>query len=356
MAHPPSSNPHSGPTSGRILTPLPGARIFAIGDIHGCALELSSLLKQIAPQSNDTVVFLGDYIDRGPDSKGVVELILELKKKCHVVCLMGNHESMFLDFLESPESVGSGLFVLNGGATTIASYAGPEGSFELPEEHLKFFYSLETSYETDSYFFVHAGVPLKPLKEIDLAVDETLMLWGRQPFLSTPYQWEKKVIHGHTPVSAPENLSNRINVDTGCVYDGYLTAVELPSVRFYQVPKGVKGETFHVPRDGQRMAVRFKGKLPVVAGLPGRTQFQFETLNYNQFGLLMREAVFNPTPRFLIDDVVEGVIGQKTQSDAQTAIHFEGRVVRVESRKEMRLYGVKIDRASSADDGRDWIR
>ena len=331
-------------------------RIFAIGDIHGCAAELGSLLQQISPRRDDTVVFLGDYIDRGPDSKGVVDRILELKKSCRVICLRGNHEEMFLDFLESPESVGAGLFVLNGGATTIASYAGPNGSFELPENHLEFFYELQTTYETDDYFFVHAGVPVKPLAEIDLAKDEMTLLWGRQPFLSSPFKWEKTIVHGHTPVAAPEKLSNRINVDTGCVYDGSLTAVELPSGRFYQVPKGVKGEAFYVPGDGQRLAVRFKGKLPVLAGRPNKSKFEFETLNYNQFGVLMKEKSFNATPHFMLEDSIEGTIGAGIGVDHSTAIRFHGTVVRIESRGQTRLYGIKIDRASSTDDGRDWIR
>jgi serine/threonine protein phosphatase 1 len=339
------------------LSTIPGQpRTFAIGDIHGCATELSSLLKRLELQRQDTVVFLGDYIDRGPNSKGVIEQILHLKetRTCKVVCLKGNHEAMFVDFLESPESAGAGLFILNGGAATLASYAGPGGTFELPEEHLRFFYSLETSFETDSHFFVHAGVPVRALASLDHEKDQMTMLWGRQPFLSSPFKWEKIIVHGHTPVDSPEAHANRINVDTGCVYDGNLTAVELPSGRFHQVPKGVRGEAFNIPKDpgGQRMAVRYAGKLPVRAGFAGQASFDFETLNYNQFGILMKEVAMAPAPLFALNDVIEGQIG----GNPELGIRFRGTVVRVEARGSVRLYGIKIERAINGDDGREWVR
>lgn len=332
-------------------------KTFAVGDIHGCAKELSALIEEMKPSSEDTVVFLGDYIDRGPDSKGVVEQILQLKNRCRVVCLKGNHEAMFLDFLESPESSGAGLFILNGGTATLASYAGPGGSFELPQDHLEFFYSLQTTYEDANFFFVHAGVPVKALKEIDAEADEMTMLWGRQPFLSSNFLWEKIVVHGHTPVEKPELLTNRINVDTGCVYDGHLTAVQLPAGKFHQVPKGEKGKPFVVPPDpgGQRMAVRYKGKLPVQAGISGRKKFDFETINYNQLGILMKETSMGPNPHFMVGDVIEGQIGLNIES----GVSFRGTVVRIEARGNVRLYGIKIEFASfseDGDDGREWIR
>lgn len=327
-------------------------KTFTIGDIHGCAKELSALIEELKVQPEDTVVFLGDYIDRGPDSKGVVEQILKLQKRCNVVTLKGNHEAMFIDFLESPESSGAGLFILNGGTATLASYAGPGGTFELPQDHLEFFYSLKLNYQDADHFFVHAGVPIKALADIDEEQDEMTMLWGRQPFLSSEFKWEKKVVHGHTPVEIPEALSNRINVDTGCVYDGFLTAVELPSGKFHQVPKFEKGHAFSVPRDpgGQRTAVRYKGRLPVQAGVAGKTQFAFETLNYNQYGILMKDVPMGVAPHFMEGDVIEGQIG----SNLESGVQFRGTVVRVEARGNVRLYGIKIERASFGEDGRDF--
>ncbi len=332
----------------------PSSRIFAIGDVHGCSRELAALLAKIDPGPRDTVVFLGDYVDRGPDSKGVVDLILALRKRCNVVTLKGNHEELFIDFLESPESANAGLFILNGGSSTIASYAGPGGSFEIPEAHVQFFYDLQPFFATENYFFVHAGVPIKPLSAIDPKADEHTLLWGRQPFLSSNYKWEKLVVHGHTPVSDPEVLKNRINVDTGCVYDGMLTAIELPRMKFHTVPRGTKGEPINVPlRDlGEaRVAVRFTGRIPVEAARDGEPPYAFETLNYNQFGLLMQDVGQRAKAMFNVGDVISGVIGS-----GPSAIQFSGTVARIEARSEVRLYGVSIDRVTNGNEGREWIQ
>lgn len=328
-------------------------RLFAIGDIHGCSTELAALLKKIQVREGDTVVFLGDYIDRGPDSRGVIEIIIELARRVNVVALKGNHEAMFLDFLESPESAGAGLFILNGGSQTLASYAGPGKTFEIPETHIKFFYDLKLFYETDTHFFVHAGVPLKALSQISTVIDEQTMLWSRQPFLSTTFTWEKMVVHGHTPVNEPEIKGNRINLDTGCVYNGRLSALELPANKVHSVPRVSKEDAVPILKDptSDRVAVRFNGALPVRASRPGEPAVDFETLNYNQFGLLMRETKMAPAPIFLKDDEIEGSIGVGDKT-----ISFAGTVVRSESRNDQRLYGVKIDRVTNGDDGRHWIK
>lgn len=331
----------------------PAARIFAIGDVHGCSRELAALLKKIDPRPQDTVVFLGDYIDRGPDSRGVVDLVLALKKRCKVVALKGNHEELFIDFLESPESANAGLFILNGGSSTLASYAGPGGTFEIPESHVQFFYDLKLFYETNEYFFVHAGVPLKSLKLIDEKEDAHALMWSRQPFLSSSYKWEKIVVHGHTPVNDVEVLKNRINVDTGCVYDGELTAIELPRMKIHSVSRGAKGEPINIPlRDlGEvRVAVRFTGRLRVEAAREGEPPYEFETLNYNQFGLLMQDVGPRTRETFQVDDVITGRIGS-----GPSAINFTGTVARIEARADSRLYGVRIDRVTNGNEGREWI-
>jgi serine/threonine protein phosphatase 1 len=327
--------------------------LYAIGDIHGCARELELLLGQISPKPSDTVVFLGDYIDRGPDSKGVIDLILELQSKTNVVALKGNHEQLFLDFLESPQSPGAGVFILNGGGATLASYPGPGGTFEIPERHIEFLYGLKIKYETATHFFVHAGVPIKPLKDITEADTEAL-IWSRQPFLSSDYRWEKMVVHGHTPVVAPEILENRINLDTGCVYNGHLTAIELPSGRLIQVPREGAGSRVqaHTPVSDHRVAVRFTGRLPVHVKMPGGTSRIFETLNYNQFGVLMREmGVASGEPLLEKDQLIEGTIGPAGPG----AIEFKGQVVRVESRNAVRLYGISLTRVANGNEGREWI-
>ena len=113
--------------------------IFAIGDIHGCVNELRALLNLLPLTPESTVVFLGDYIDRGGNSKGVIDTIIELRGHCRVVTLKGNHEAMFLDFLDHPGSARAGLFICNGGSATLASYANETGRYELPSEHVAFF-------------------------------------------------------------------------------------------------------------------------------------------------------------------------------------------------------------------------
>lgn len=332
-------------------------RLFAIGDIHGCALELETLLEKLRIRSDDIVVFLGDYIDRGPNSRRVIDLILDLSKRCEVVALKGNHEAMFTEFLEHPESSGAALFVLNGGSSTLASYGSvdgcPAGSFEIPDTHLEFYKSLRLYFETDSHFFVHAGVPIRPLGAINPASDEDALLWSRQPFLSTDYRWEKVIVHGHTPVFSGEVRPNRVNLDTGCVYDGFLTALELPSGQFHRVEKGLKNEKITLPRalSPSRISMRFAGKVPVTAIRPGGDLCQFETLNYNQFGLLITDVKKGERPHFKKGDQIEGRIGPK----GKDSILFAGIVVRLESRGEVNYYGVQINRITNGGDGKTWI-
>ena len=325
-----------------------GQRIFAVGDIHGCAKELEALLRKIKLSNDDLIIFLGDYIDRGPDARRVVDLILELSSMRKVITLRGNHESLLLDFLDRPESQGSGLFVMNGGTSTLANYAESTGSFNFPEEHLKFFRGLRLFYETDDYFFVHAGVPEKPLSTLNPEKDEFTLLWTRQPFLSSQYDWGKTIVHGHTPVQAPDVKKNRINVDTGCVYDNCLTAIELPARKFHVVERMDKSLPRVYPRDLQsnRASHRFSGRLPVRASRPGDVIRNYETLNYNEVGLLMQEKI-DPALKDVrgvsylgVGEKINGEIGSE---QSETTIRFEGTVVRTESRGPMVVYGIRID-------------
>lgn len=212
-------------------------KIFAIGDIHGCLSRLERIISRIdIDGTEDTLVFIGDYIDRGPDSRGVVDFVLDLKKEIRaVMCLKGNHEQMFLDYvcLDKNEE----LYLSNGGDATIASYGyrTVRGMKELdiPENHMDFFHSLLTSYETDEYIFVHAGlregVSLNAQKVQD-------MLWIRHDFILSSYDFGKTVVFGHTPMShsKPFFSPGRIGIDTGAVYGGFLTCIELPSKKIYQ--------------------------------------------------------------------------------------------------------------------------
>ncbi|MDZ4083944.1 MAG: metallophosphoesterase family protein [Bdellovibrionales bacterium] len=325
-------------------------QIYAIGDVHGCATELESLLAHIPITRDTLIVFLGDYVDRGIDSRRVIDIVVDLKRRCEVVALMGNHEAMFLDFLERPESIGSGLFILNGGGSTLANYAGPNGSFEVPQSHVEFLKSLKLFYETESHFFVHAGVPLKKkLRDLDPVLDRETFLWTRGPFLTTTENWGKIVVHGHTPNAEPERRPNRINVDTGCVFGGHLTAYDVTNDTFISVeriPFDESAPPTLTESGSLRIAVRFNGRMPVSASKPGQRRLEFETLNYNQFGLLLRELRPMGIAVFENGDIIEGTIGD----DHRTAVEFEGQIVRTESRQGLALYGVKIEKISTSND------
>lgn len=207
-------------------------RYIAIGDIHGCLDELQRLLARLHHymyKDNVTWIFLGDYVDRGPNVKGVVDLLLEFAKIHNCVFLKGNHEDMMMDAYEQ------GSWMRNGGQDTIRSYEGDKG--EAFKKHLDLFYRrLWMKYETDTHFFCHAGV--SPNYELDdqLPVD---LLWIRQTFLKSDKDFGKIIVHGHTPESttSPVIKDNRINIDQGCVFGGRLTAliIEEGSEKFVQV-------------------------------------------------------------------------------------------------------------------------
>jgi serine/threonine protein phosphatase 1 len=210
-------------------------RTFAVGDIHGCSPLLRRLLERIPfdPEA-DTLVFLGDYLDRGPDARGVVEEVLRLKETFkHAICLRGNHEQMFLDcYLDGRNEE---LFLANGGAATLSSYGlslrEALAGKGFPEEHLRFLSSLPLCHETEEHLFVHAGlrpgIPLAGQSSEDL-------LWIRDEFIESNWDFGKTVVFGHTPLCEPLLGKDRIGIDTGAVYGGRLTCIELPSRRIFQ--------------------------------------------------------------------------------------------------------------------------
>ena len=209
-------------------------RIFIIGDLHGCLGMLQRLMDKIKWQPDkDRLIFLGDYIDRGEDPKGVVNFILKLTKfSSDVQCLIGNHEAIFLDYLNGKDRR---LFILNGGMKTLESYQRdkPEGEGPLvPADHVAFYQSLKSFIELDDYYVVHAGFrPGVALK------DQTLedMTWIRDPFIYSENNFKKRVIFGHTPFYEPLVMDNKIGLDTGAVYGNRLTCLELPELRFHSV-------------------------------------------------------------------------------------------------------------------------
>ena len=222
----------------------PGLRIYAIGDIHGrldLVHKLSRLIAEDLDKSkpdNSLAVFLGDYIDRGPASNEVIELLNGGSGICdRQVFLRGNHEDVLLDFLENPMAM-AGWSQFGGFETLfsygvqlklpigVADYPSLQRQFaeKLPEKHLAFLKATQISFESGGYFFVHAGVrpgvPLASQKREDL-------LWIRDEFLLSRRPAELTVVHGHTPVASPELLGHRINVDTGACLTGKLTCAVL---------------------------------------------------------------------------------------------------------------------------------
>ena len=211
-------------------------RYFAIGDIHGCLDKLLALMDLLdVDWGQDTVVFMGDYIDRGPDSKGVVDHVLELRRHHdHVVCLAGNHESMFLNYLDRREEE---IFLTNGGRSTLQSYGiSPDEQdrrAKLPPKHLQFFETLLPCYETENYVFVHAGV--RPGIPMGLQ-DPFDLIWIRHEFFMSNHGLKKTVVFGHTPFRGEPFVGEKmIGIDTGAVYGGPLTCLELPAMKFHQV-------------------------------------------------------------------------------------------------------------------------
>jgi serine/threonine protein phosphatase 1 len=323
--------------------------IYAIGDVHGCAYELRNLLNELPLTPDSTVVFLGDYIDRGAHSRDVVDTILELQKQCNVVCLMGNHEAMFLNFLDNPGSERAGLFIVNGGSATLASYADDNGNYVFPEEHLKFFRELKMRYEDEHHFFVHAGVPDMPLSELDDTIHGKKMLWIRGAFLKSEYDWGKVIVHGHTPVAEVDIRHNQINVDTGCVFMRSLSAIALPGQQVFSVPRQrIVKPVYLNDAASRRVAIRFEGVLPVVVEHDGQ-EFHFETLDYSEVGLYMRELDSTDVAKLQDGQPLKGRIGK----DVAGSVEFEGSVVRTHFKSGGIYYAVKVDTMSSmqADDG-----
>jgi serine/threonine protein phosphatase 1 len=191
-------------------------RHYAIGDVHGRFDLLAQALTAIGDlQAQDArLVLLGDYVDRGPQSREVVETLVALCDGHRVVCLRGNHEEMMARALDGDPS-GALNWLSNGGGATLASYAG-----EVPPEHLDWMRGLPVSYESEHQFFVHAGV--RPGVPLDRQAPEE-MVWIRGRFLFSDQDFGKHVVHGHTPAETPELRPNRTNLDTGAFHSGTLT-------------------------------------------------------------------------------------------------------------------------------------
>jgi serine/threonine protein phosphatase 1 len=218
-------------------------RVLVIGDIHGCRHELDVLLAGLAVTGRDTLVFLGDYVDRGPDVRGVVDRLVDLRADPGVrtTFLRGNHEDMLLGYLGRDGHYGE-AFLGNGGDVTVRSYGlvgrptptRLEGC--LPPTHLDFFEGTVLQHEEQGFLMAHAGVrPDRPWHQ----QSSHDLLWIRDEFIASPHELGKTVVFGHTPMREVfEDLPYKVGIDTGCVYGGMLTALELPDLTVHAVRRG----------------------------------------------------------------------------------------------------------------------
>ncbi|MGV8833384.1 MAG: metallophosphoesterase family protein [Devosia sp.] len=222
------------------------AAIYAVGDVHGCLALLNLLHTHILADSTDTpgekwIVYLGDYIDRGQDSAGVLDaLLLPPPSGLRRIALAGNHEIMMLEFLERPTR--NSTWLQNGGTETLSSYGldvkrllsvsererGAYLSSHIPNEHVDFMRELPLTLSVPGMVFVHAG--LRPGIAVD-AQNENDLLWIRDDFLQAAPTEGRLVVHGHTPSAEPVVAPGRIGVDTGAFATGVLTAVKLTSTK-----------------------------------------------------------------------------------------------------------------------------
>jgi serine/threonine protein phosphatase 1 len=220
-----------------------GQRVYAIGDVHGCADRLDAVHALIAgdlaarPVAEATVVHLGDYIDRGEDSAGVVARLVRgcwPDPRPRVVNLLGNHEDMMLAALDSGDADSIEHWLANGGAHSLASWSIAPGTppaewrRRIPPEQIALLRGLAVFHRQGGYVFVHAG--LRPGRPMARQTRDD-MLWIREPFLSSRAAFPGVVVHGHTPQRTPSVWPHRIGIDTGAVMGGVLTCAVLEGDR-----------------------------------------------------------------------------------------------------------------------------
>jgi serine/threonine protein phosphatase 1 len=211
------------------------SRTIAIGDIHGCLPALDTVLAAIGPQADDTLVLLGDYVDRGPQTRGVIERLIDLQRQCQLVPLLGNHDEMMLDVYDG-QTQWFVDWLLFGGNATLESY-GTLRMEEIPADHIAFLRQCRLYYESQRHFFVHGNY--QPDLPLDAQPRETL-LWEslkvRQP---GPHCSGKTAIVGHTSQKSGEvlDLGYVKCIDTRCYGEGWLTALDVDSNQIWQADK-----------------------------------------------------------------------------------------------------------------------
>ncbi len=205
-------------------------RTIAIGDIHGCAMALDTLLRAIQPRPEDTIVALGDYVDRGPQSADVIEIFTNVISMCRLIPLIGNHEVMMMQAMESQSSFA--MWQQCGGDATVRSYGNQLSN--IPQHHLLFLNHCVKYFETDTHFFIHANYdPYTPLAD----QPEQVALWQHiSEFAPEPHQNGKIAVVGHTPQmdGSIRDLGHIKIIDTFCYGNLWLTALDVDSGDFWQ--------------------------------------------------------------------------------------------------------------------------
>jgi serine/threonine protein phosphatase 1 len=207
-------------------------RIIAIGDIHGCLLAFDTLLEAVRPRSDDTIVTLGDHINRGPDSRGVTEQLIQLERQCRLIPLLGNHEQMLLDVRIRRYPVY--WFLEMGGSATLDSYGAGRRLELIPDEHYDFHERCLDYYETETHIFLHANyLPDVPM---DQQQDRMLRWESLRAMTPGPHESGKTVVAGHTSQKSgePFGLDYLICIDTYCYGGGWLTALDVTTGEMWQ--------------------------------------------------------------------------------------------------------------------------
>ena len=210
-------------------------RTIAIGDIHGCLAALDTLLAAVRPTTDDTLVVLGDFVDRGPHSRGVLDRLLELERRCHLVPVLGNHDEMMLQVYDGRTNIYID-WLLFGGNATLKSY-GSSKMGDIPEPHIEFLRKCPLYFVTDRHFFIHGNyLPNVPLAD---QPRETLLWDSLKTRLPGPHCSGKTAILGHSSQKSGEVLDVGYLkcIDTRCYEQGWLTALDVDTGQIWQANK-----------------------------------------------------------------------------------------------------------------------
>ena len=235
-------------------------RVLAIGDIHGCDVALATLLEGLKPKADDVVVMLGDAIDRGPDSRGVLDRLLDLQDRCQLVCITGNHEQMLLESLDGDMPIHEWL--IHGGAETLDSYGHGAGVNAVEPRHIDFMRTWGDVYETDSHFFAHGNyVATRPLDRQPWTDLRWQSLAWHTP---APHASGKTAVLGHTSNKQGQvvNLGHLICIDTYCCGGYWLTAFDSTTGRLWQANEAGKFRAAELPPIQSAFTKAYSGPLP----------------------------------------------------------------------------------------------